>query len=92
DPAHPEVALLTPPWSKRGEADRWLTSEAFGLASGRSLEAEQLTNEASRLLADTPVDPDRAQALNIQLGRHLGDHDPFWLRWRFLGEQQGWLK
>lgn len=37
------------------------------------------------------MDPKAAKALHEKLRGVLGDIDPFWGRWRFIGEKQGWL-
>ncbi|HMW28791.1 MAG TPA: ATP-binding protein [Plasticicumulans sp.] len=87
------VELQTLPWRRRGEADNWLTSELFGLKSARSLEAEQLIEAAADVMAtgDAAVNAERARDLDRRLRQVLGDTDPFWLRWRYVGERQGWL-
>jgi len=61
------------------------------LASARSIQSEQALQEAADLLAESVVDHERAKALDTRLRGLLGDTDPFWIRWRFVGEKQGWL-
>lgn len=90
--AAPWVALTQRPFVRLGEVGRWLVSDAFDLVSARSLQAEQALQEASRLLATGTVDHQRAKTLDARLRGLLGDTDPFWVRWRFVGEKQGWLE
>jgi hypothetical protein len=85
------VSLTQRPFVRLGEVGRWLVSDAFDMASARSVQAEQALQEAANLLAESVVDHDRAQALDVRLRGLLGDTDPFWIRWRFVGEKQGWL-
>lgn len=87
----PTVALTQRPFVRLGEVGRWLVSDAFDLASARSIQSEQALKEAADLLAETEVDHERAKALDARLRGLLGDTDPFWIRWRFVGEKQGWL-
>lgn len=85
------VQLTKRPWVRHGDATAWLTSEAFDLPSARSLEAEQLIEEASRALADESFDRKRAKKLHTELRKVLGDTDPFWMNWRYVGQKKGWL-
>lgn len=85
------VALTQRPFVRLGEVGRWLVSDAFDLASARSIQSEQALKEAADLLAESVVDHERAKALDTRLRGLLGDTDPFWIRWRFVGEKQGWL-
>lgn len=87
----PTVTLTQRPFVRLGEVGRWLVSDAFDLASTRSLPAEQALQQAAELLAQPTPDHERAKALDVQLRGLLGDTDPFWIRWRFVGERQGWL-
>jgi len=38
------------------------------------------------------IDHAHAKALDAKLRGLLGDTDPFWIRWRYVGEKQGWLQ
>ncbi|MFV8749195.1 AAA family ATPase [Nannocystaceae bacterium ST9] len=80
-------------WYRRGEVGHWLTSNAFGLAEARSLEAERAIVRALALyLAESP-DPAEIVAVNAALASSLSDIDPFWLRWRgFVAEHPGSAK
>lgn len=90
--APPWVVLTQRPFVRLGEVGRWLVSDAFDLGSARSLQAERALQEASRLLTTSTVDHEQAKALDARLRGLLGDTDPFWVRWRFVGEKQGWLE
>ncbi len=48
--------------------------------------------EACEIVNGTDVDPVRAKVLDSLLRCILSDVDPFWNRWRYIGEEQGWLK
>ena len=75
-----------------GDVSRWLVSDAFDMDSARSLEAEVLLQQAGKILSEEVIDAAQAKALDAALRTVLGDTDPFWIRWRYVGEKQGWLK
>lgn len=79
-------------WRRRGDATAWLTSEIFDLKSARSIEAEEALEQAAEVLGEEPPNPARARELDQRLRGLLGESDPFWIRWRYLGEKQGWLE
>lgn len=87
-----EVKLTRREFIRRGDASRWLTSEAFDLPSARSEEAEQALNDASEALKREDLSKQEALQLDKRLREVLGDTDPFWMRWRFVAEQKGWLE
>lgn len=88
----PRVRLQERPFNKMGTAGRWLTSEAFDLESeGRAPKIELLLEQASQALLKESSSPSAMRKLDGQLRHVLGDTDPFWTRWRFVGEQRGWL-
>jgi hypothetical protein len=87
-----QVVLSARPWTRHGDASRWLTSEAFGLRSARSMEAETLLEQASQIMSREDFDQKMATELDGKLRTVLGDTDPFWTRWRLVGEKRGWLK
>lgn len=87
----PHVEIHKLPWRKRGEAGNWLISEAFGLKTSRSLEAENLLEKANAAMNAPDFDATEAKQLDAELRGVLGDTDPFWMRWRFVGEKRGWL-
>ena len=79
-------------YTKRGDAVNWLTSEAFDMPSGYAIGAENAMSEAALALADESFDKNKARALDKRLREVLSDTDPFWMRWRFVGEKKGWLE
>lgn len=87
-----EVVLRKRPFLRQGDASRWLTSEAFDLGSARSLAAEQALQQAAKILSEEVIDAELAKKLDAKLRTLLGDTDPFWIRWRYVGEKQGWLQ
>ena len=84
------VTFQRRPFLRLGEVSRWLMSDAFDLKSARSLEAEQLLERASKALQDEQFSRTEAKKLHAQLADVLGDTDPFWMRWRHIGEARGW--
>ena len=87
----PTVEFKKRPFIRHGDASRWLMSEAFDLGSARSLESELVLEEAAKILSEQLIDHGKAKALDSRLRGLLGDTDPFWIRWRYVGEKQGWL-
>ena len=55
------------------------------------VEAEEVMQQAAKILSEEVIDHIQAQALDAKLRTLLGDTDPFWIRWRYVGEKQGWL-
>lgn len=86
------VVLSHRPFVRHGDASNWLTSEAFDLASARSIEAEQILESATKAMTDPGFSKSDANRVYEQLQSVLGDTDPFWVRWRFVAEKKGWLK
>ncbi|HBO3110867.1 TPA: AAA family ATPase [Pseudomonas aeruginosa] len=88
----PSVKLTKRQFVRLGEVSRWLMSDAFDMGSARSLEAEEVLQQAAKILSEEVIDTDQAKALDAKLRTLLGDTDPFWIRWRYVGEKQGWLE
>jgi hypothetical protein len=86
-----EVRLEKRELVRHGDASRWLTSEAFDLRDAGSQEREEALEQAAVALSDDHFDRERARKLDARLREVLGDTDPFWMRWRFVGEKRGWL-
>ena len=86
------VALRRRAWQRRGDVGSWLTSDAFDLSSSRSLEAEEVLEQAAQALSRPEPSKDEVMRLDGELRRILSDVDPFWIRWRYVGEKQGWLR
>lgn len=85
------VVLRQRTFVRHGEAGNWLTSEAFDLGSSRSIEAEQAIERAAVAMREENFSKSQAQEIHRDLLKVLGDSDPFWMRWRFVGEKKGWL-
>lgn len=85
------VELTRRPFIRRGNVSNWLTSDAFDLPSAVSLEAEQVLQEAAIAMSAAEFDAKKAKKLESRLRAVLGDTDPFWMRWRFVGEKKRWL-
>lgn len=86
---NPLVQLTDQPFTRRGDASNWLTSKAFDLKSGGSLEAEQVLEEASIRMNEGLINADQVRAIEQKLRSVLGDTDPFWIRWRYILEKKG---
>ncbi|MBF0245114.1 MAG: AAA family ATPase [Planctomycetes bacterium] len=86
-----EVALTNRQFVRQGDVRSWLTSEAFDLKSGYSIEAEKVLEEASHALSNERFSVEDAKLLDRRLREMLSDTDPFWMRWRFVAEKKGWL-
>lgn len=85
-----KVALSHRQFVRQGDIRGWLTSEAFDMKSGYSLEAEEALEKAARALSDENFNKGDAIALHQRLREVLSDTDPFWMRWRFVAEKKGW--
>lgn len=86
------VKLLRREFVRHGDVSNWLTSEAFGLKSARSLEAEAAIEQARALLRrTTPPTLMEAEEVDRALRRAaLPDIDPFWVRWgKFMEDIRG---
>ncbi len=84
-----QVSLRRATWERRGDANRWLTSEVFELGSATSEEAEQALQRARALLRQEDPDPAEIRAVDEELGRLLPEMDPFFVRWRFFLQRSG---
>ena len=84
------VELTHRKFVRQGDVRSWLTSEAFNLKSGYSIEAETVLEEAALALSNEQFSKDDALSLEQRLRAVLSDTDPFWMRWRFVGEKKGW--
>jgi len=86
-----QVCLTRRRFVRQGDIRGWLTSEAFDMKSGYSLEAENVMEEAALALSDERFSQVDAKAMDQRLREVLSDTDPFWMRWRFVAEKKGWL-
>ncbi|MBM3457981.1 MAG: ATP-binding protein, partial [Armatimonadetes bacterium] len=87
----PQVRLQQRPWVRQGDATSWLLSEAFDLKGAGAIEREQALEEAALALSDEQFGAEQARILHERLRSVLPDTDPFWMRWRYVGEKRGWL-
>lgn len=87
----PTVHLRKRRFVRHGEVSNWLESEAFGLPSSRSEEAEKALERAAEVMSDASFDREAARKVERDLRSVLGDTDPFWMRWHYVGERRGWL-
>ncbi len=85
------VTLTKRDFELHGDVVNWLTSNAFDLSSGRSLEAETLISEASALIEASDMDKEKVTRMRDRLSRALSPKDPFLFRWRAICEKKGWL-
>ena len=85
------VTLEKMPWRKRGDASAWLTSEAFDLPSSGSLDREGAMDRAAKALLIPKLSKKKFLEHDQELRGVLGETDPFWIRWRYMGEKKGWL-
>ena len=84
-----DVVLEVLPFVKRGCADRWLMSDAFGRTESRPPEAQQAVTEARRLQSlDNPSSSEVVLA-HEQLVKQLPEDDEFWPMWVYFAEQHG---
>ncbi|HAE21120.1 MAG TPA: hypothetical protein DCG47_02195 [Spirochaetaceae bacterium] len=86
-----KVSLSHRQFVRQGDIRGWLTSDAFDMKSGYSLEAEKALEEAAKALSDPAFNSHDALVLDQRLRKVLSDIDPFWMRWRFVAEKKGWL-
>ncbi len=83
------VVLDEIPFVKRGRADLWLVSEAFGLGQARSLPAEQAIEEAKTLQLANDVQSEQVRSVDSRLVSLLAPDDDFWPRWRYFAQKHG---
>lgn len=84
-PDQHDVILTKRLYLRHGDVSNWLTSEAFDLGSARSLDAEKVLKEAMLVLRSEEVTSEAAKELDTKLRSVLGDTDPFWIRWQYVG-------
>jgi len=85
-----QVRLEEPEFVRHGSVDAWLTSDdIFEMKHARSLESEQVIEDAKRLQMQENVTEDEIREMSNRLIRLLGSHDSFWRRWLFFAKQRG---
>lgn len=84
-----DVVLKPLEFQKYGNIGAWLTSPVFGLRQARSLEAEQVIEEAKAVQLSHEPDASQIRTVSDKLRRLLAPDDSFWPRWIFFAEQFG---
>jgi hypothetical protein len=87
-----EVTVSRQNFEKHGDAANWLTSEAFGLKSGRPLKYEKLVEKAAALLDNGPPDKAAVEEMNQKLVAALNPKDDFLFNWRYICKQRELLE
>lgn len=88
--ANGNVQIEERDFSKKGDAEAWLTSEAFDLKSTYSVEAEAAMARASELLKEGgDLDHEAINLAYQDLLKVLDFKDPFLLRFRYLCQKKG---
>ena len=87
----PRARLHRRTYTPRGTAGSWLTSDAFHLATDRSLEAEQAVLRAKAILRQgDDASLEDVMDAHVELQRAtLPDVDRFWVRWIAFVERRG---
>lgn len=85
----PRAHLHRRTYTPHGTTGSWLTSEAFDLATDRSLEAEQAILRARAILQRTEPPLPEVMAVHDELRATLPDIDRFWVRWNAFVESRG---
>ena len=93
NPEAGRVKLTRQGFTRLGDANSWLRSEAFHQDGTGSLEREETLREARRTIHQRErgeaVDWQEVQHLEQKLQKVLGSTDPFWNRWHFAERQGG---
>lgn len=85
----PRARLHRRTYTPRGTTGLWLTSEAFDLATDRSLEAEQAILHARAILRQAAPPLQEVMTVHDELRATLPDVDRFWVRWNAFVESRG---
>lgn len=85
----PRAHLRQRTYTPHGTTGSWLTSEAFDLATDRSLEAEQAILRAREILRQTEPSLHDVMTVHGELRAVLPDVDRFWVRWNAFVESRG---
>lgn len=85
------VVLSQRPFERQGDANSWLMSEAFDLASAGSLARQQALVHARHLIRqEHEASAAEIQASEGALQHSLSGTDPFWNQWRWAKAKFGW--
>ena len=86
----PRARLHRRTYKPHGTAGSWLMSDAFHLATDRSLEAEQAILRAKAILRQNDASLEDVMDAHVDLQRAtLPDVDRFWVRWNAFVESRG---
>ena len=86
------VQLRQRDFERHGNADAWLTSEAFDLSSSRAPDYEELVQDAARLLEEDDPAPATVREMNRRLLESLDPlADEFLIRWQHICRRKGWI-
>jgi hypothetical protein len=83
------VELREHPWTRRGDANAWLTSTVFDLKEPRSLEAEAAIGKALEVLRKDQPSRAEVDEADQALKDALSDVDRFWVRWSQFRQSLG---
>ena len=85
----PRAHLHRRTYTPHGTTGSWLTSEAFDLATDRSLEAERAILRARAILQQTEPPLRDVMTVHDELRATLPNVDRFWVRWNAFVEDRG---
>ena len=85
----PRACVRQRMYTPHGTVGAWLTSEAFDLATDRTLEAEQAILHAREILRQRKPKLEDVMNIHAELRAVLPDVDRFWVRWNSFVEDQG---
>lgn len=69
------------PFSKKGDATKWLLSDAFDMLSTRSENSQAVLSAAESLMCSPSPDVESIRQMQHRLEDVLPSRDSFWLRW-----------
>lgn len=75
------VSLNKQNYSALGDADSWLTSEAFDLRTTYSINTEKVIDSAKKLLSSSKATPTQLKSMTNELQKVLPEMDPYWINW-----------
>lgn len=67
-----------------------MTSPAFDLGNASSIELEIALREFNEDFAKGALNLEMARNYENRFRLLLGEADPFWIRWRYIAEKNGW--
>ena len=76
-----DVIAQTKNFTKKGDASKWLLSEAFDMDSTRSIKSQEVLNNAFLLMKSNVFDECKVKQMQVDLESVLSSRDAFWLRW-----------